>query len=206
MAQAEKYNLNLYERIDRVENVLITILEMMKLPKLETFHEKSIQKTKTLPTRQLVEPICTEIKPYEYDKLDPNARQIRLFELAPMKGIVHDDETINGTLKTYSLDLLMDPMRNDIKSIDLAGLPLKTDPKYWQEYSHRMTNRRTRYGYNALSYTWGEPIMNTKIFIDGRSYLVTKNLKSALSRMSRKKNARTNLWWIDQICSIILHA
>jgi hypothetical protein len=167
MAQRAKSDLNIYEKIDRLENAITAILEKLELPKLETFHDKSTKKAEATTPQQPVEPVKIEIKPYEYEKLDPNARQIRLFELAPLNDSVDDADAITGSLKIYSLGKLQD---------------------------------FTRRGYNALSYTWGEPVMDTKILIDGRSFLITKSLRSALARMSHRKNPQTNLWWIDQIC------
>jgi len=188
MAQRAKSDLNIYEKIDRLENAITAILEKLELPKLETFHNKSTKKAEaTTPQQpetfhdkstkkaeattpqQPLEPVKIEIKPYKYEKLDPNARQIRLFELAPLDDSVDDADAITGSLKIYSLDKL-------------------------QEFEF------TRRGYSALSYTWGEPVMDTMILIDGRSFLITKSLRSALARMSQRKHPRTKLWWIDQIC------
>jgi Heterokaryon incompatibility protein (HET) len=185
MAQPAKSDLNIFEKIDRLENAITAILEKLELPKLETFHDKSTKKAdattpqqpetfhdkstkkaEEVTPQQPVEPVKIEIKPYEYEQLDPNARQIRLFELAPLDDSVDDADALTGSLKIYSLDKL--------------------------QFIGR--------GYNALSYTWGEPVMDTKILIDGRSFLITKSLRSALARISQRKHPRTNLWWIDQIC------
>src|SRR2546423_1242160 len=53
--------------------------------------------------------------------------------------------------------------------------------------------------YEALSYTWGEPIFDQLIQIGRNSHLlVTENLMRALKRLRHHTERRT--LWIDQIC------
>jgi hypothetical protein len=139
MAQRAKSDLNIYEKIDRLENAITAILEKLELPKLETFHDKSTKKAEaTTPQQpetfhdkstkkaeattpqQPVEPVKIEIKPYEYEKLDPNARQIRLFELAPLNDSVDDADAITGSLKIYSLGKLQDFTRRGYSALSYA--------------------------------------------------------------------------------------
>jgi hypothetical protein len=204
MAQQIKPVLHMGARISRLENAIAAILEKLELPELETFYDNPTEKQKAVTPQHSVEPVPVpvniEITPYEYKKLDPNSRQIRLFELTPLNSGINDPGTITGSLKIYSLDQFQDPTRNMPKPIDLSSLPPKTDPRYVEEYKKLRANRRIKFDYNALSYTWGEPVMDTKILVDGKSYLVTKSLRSALAKLSRKKTTGTNMWWIDQIC------
>ncbi|KIW95621.1 uncharacterized protein Z519_04206 [Cladophialophora bantiana CBS 173.52] len=62
--------------------------------------------------------------------------------------------------------------------------------------------------YNAISYRWGEPMMDGRVIVDGHVFRVTQNLESALRQM-RKRAAKEataarasspkTFWWIDQI-------
>jgi hypothetical protein len=69
--------------------------------------------------------------------------------------------------------------------------------------------------FNALSYVWGEPKIDRRIYIDGHLLMIRKNLESAL-RHVREQNvtgrkgysrvAAPRYWWIDQICEFIVKA
>jgi hypothetical protein len=52
--------------------------------------------------------------------------------------------------------------------------------------------------YEALSYCWGDPSVNTTVQCDGGSLHVTKNLKSALLYLRSRTEER--LLWIDALC------
>ena len=45
--------------------------------------------------------------------------------------------------------------------------------------------------YEALSYTWGEPLQNRKVFVNGQKMPVTGNLAAALRRLRRRDEVRT---------------
>jgi len=204
MSRRAKHDLNIYDRLDRIENAISAILEKLKFPDLEEFQHKPALTAAVTDLQQLASSVAVEAKPYVYERLDPQARQIRLLELKPMKGPIGDEETIEGTLRTYSLDMLQSPMRNLPKPIDLSGLPARSDPQLREEYKKQVSNRRTIHDFIALSYTWGEPVMDTPIYVDGKLLVITQSLKNALSRMSRRITAHVDLWWIDQICAQVV--
>lgn len=52
--------------------------------------------------------------------------------------------------------------------------------------------------YEALSYTWGDPLDKTPIFLNGVTFLVTKNLHWALRRL--RHSDETRHIWIDALC------
>jgi Heterokaryon incompatibility protein (HET) len=52
--------------------------------------------------------------------------------------------------------------------------------------------------FECLSYTWGEPIFDHAIILDGSLLPITKNLDSALR--SAQRAAETSLLWVDAIC------
>jgi hypothetical protein len=68
--------------------------------------------------------------------------------------------------------------------------------------------------YAALSYTWGAPIFNGSIILNGKPFPVTSSLESALRAMRLRSKDPTlvqtsswphdgstpTCWWIDQIC------
>ncbi|KAI0599291.1 heterokaryon incompatibility protein-domain-containing protein [Biscogniauxia sp. FL1348] len=53
-------------------------------------------------------------------------------------------------------------------------------------------------GYEAISYTWGDPKITEPIFLDGQSYPVTVNICTAL-RYLRLEDSPRRLW-VDSIC------
>lgn len=57
---------------------------------------------------------------------------------------------------------------------------------------------KARNDYIALSYTWGDPTQTEDISLNGHTYPVTLSLRSALSYLRRKDEARR--FWIDSIC------
>lgn len=57
--------------------------------------------------------------------------------------------------------------------------------------------------YTTLSYTWGKPIMDRPILVDGATLMVTQSLYEALKQLreyQRNGTTSTDFWWIDQIC------
>jgi hypothetical protein len=67
--------------------------------------------------------------------------------------------------------------------------------------------------FNALSYVWGEPEMDRRIYIDGHLLMIPKNLESALrhgreqiapDRQGSSRIAAPRYWWVDQICESIV--
>lgn len=52
--------------------------------------------------------------------------------------------------------------------------------------------------YEALSYTWGDPAVTTKVYCNGQAFCVTMNLHEALCRNRLQTESR--MLWIDAIC------
>lgn len=52
--------------------------------------------------------------------------------------------------------------------------------------------------YEALSYVWGEPVMERSISLDGHPVSITKNLYSALVHIRHEEDARR--LWVDAVC------
>jgi Heterokaryon incompatibility protein (HET) len=52
--------------------------------------------------------------------------------------------------------------------------------------------------YEALSYTWGSPKKTNRILLNGKEFMITENLHTAL-RYFRSRNEHAILW-IDAIC------
>jgi hypothetical protein len=69
-----------------------------------------------------------------------------------------------------------DPITCHLSTIPLSGVPL----------------------FEALSYTWGDPIVRNEIFVDGKSLDITRNLYMALRYLRFEKVPR--VMWIDAIC------
>ena len=53
----------------------------------------------------------------------------------------------------------------------------------------------------ALSYTWGDPTIGREIFVNGHSFMVTKNVDDCLRALRRKQYTQAGWkYWIDAIC------
>jgi len=52
--------------------------------------------------------------------------------------------------------------------------------------------------YDALSYAWGSTLNKKRIELNGKPFLVTENLHSALEHLQGRDQARTI--WIDALC------
>jgi hypothetical protein len=52
--------------------------------------------------------------------------------------------------------------------------------------------------YEALSYTWGDPLDKTPIFMESVTFLITKNLHWALRRL--RHTDKTRHIWVDALC------
>ena len=77
------------------------------------------------------------------------------------------------------------------------------------------TVARLMYGLTALSYTWGPPVFDGCVSLDGCRFPITKSLEAALRqlRFEYKDNAAIEIngrvWgqevyiWVDQICECL---
>jgi hypothetical protein len=52
--------------------------------------------------------------------------------------------------------------------------------------------------FEALSYSWGPPILSSTIFCDGKPWGITPNCEAALRRLRQPQKSR--LVWVDAIC------
>jgi Heterokaryon incompatibility protein (HET) len=66
---------------------------------------------------------------------------------------------------------------------------------------HHMNLDTPTHSYVALSYVWGDPVLNSKrIYINGNlAFLVTTILHSALARL--RSNSKSFFLWVDAICA-----
>jgi Heterokaryon incompatibility protein (HET) len=82
---------------------------------------------------------------------------------------------------------ISEPSRNDIVVPDLS-----------LNFEFQVVSLDDKPVYTAFSYVWGEPSGITPIRVDGRDFLVTKNLGVALQHLQLKDIAPAI--WIDSIC------
>ncbi|KAF2792493.1 hypothetical protein K505DRAFT_219103, partial [Melanomma pulvis-pyrius CBS 109.77] len=102
---------------------------------------------------------------------------------------------------SYRYQKLDDPERQMrvVKVHSFKGYPIRCSMK-------AMTRKKAKNdGYRALSYHWGAPNPKSTIRIDGREFLVQKNLHEFLEHASRMKAKGTKGWttgifWIDAVC------
>lgn len=109
------------------------------------------------------------------------------------------------TMKSQIRILLLHPAKTWNESIKAELKTISLDDPHLLSYS----------SYSALSYTWGAPVFDGSIKLNGCDFSVTKNLEAALRHMRSEAShgdmqanhfaaqlAMTNctIWWIDQIC------
>jgi hypothetical protein len=121
---------------------------------------------------------------YIYTPLDSTKSQIRL-------------------LKLNRAEELSDPLVADLVIVSLDDI---------SEAGRSRTIDVRKYGYTALSYTWGPPVFDGSVLLDGCKFPITKNLEAALSllRFAHRDDFELPIrdvvtgsvyyYWIDQIC------
>jgi hypothetical protein len=99
-------------------------------------------------------------------------------------------------LRLHRAEELSDPLTADLETVGLDDNTIKA----------------LMYGFSALSYTWGPPVFDGLIIVDGHEFPITRSLEKALRqlRYEYKDNAALEingrLWgkecwiWVDQIC------
>lgn len=79
-----------------------------------------------------------------------------------------------------------------------------TDPIQLELMQAPLPHLRERPGYEALSYTWGDPLDTRTITLKDQPFQVTKNLEAALRNMRYKPiygaTSNDRILWIDAIC------
>lgn len=110
---------------------------------------------------------------YEYKKLREPSKQIRLLTLLPSRN--------------YDA-----PVHTRLSSVELVPVHESRDKRF------RATLQLP--SYFAISYVWGPPSQpEARIFVDGVSFKVSKNLEDALRRF-RAYSSTPFRYWIDFIC------
>jgi hypothetical protein len=176
-------DLDLFDKIDRLEDAIGAILEKVDLPSLENFGKKPPGKNE--PAKEAEKVVVKEPEPYSYKELDVELRQIRVLELHPEEK---NSNVLTGSMHYHSFE--------EGDELDSAALDL-LDPDYMSKLT-KLTEGPP--AYNALSYTWGTPVMDSMILIDGQTLPITTSLKEALAVL-RRGQWRSKRWWIDQICT-----
>ncbi|EPE33296.1 Heterokaryon incompatibility protein, putative [Glarea lozoyensis ATCC 20868] len=99
-------------------------------------------------------------------------------------------------LRLHRAEELTDPLTANLETVGLDDNTIKA----------------LMYGFSALSYTWGPPVFDGLILVDGHEFPITRSLEKALRRLryEYKDNAALEingrLWgkecwiWVDQIC------
>ncbi len=91
----------------------------------------------------------------------------------------------------------LDPTKDEIRLLTL--LPAATrDDRIQGSICVACLSNNALPAYNALSYMWGDPRKDHKIWIDNREFLVGRNLYQALGDIKPRQNAL--VVWIDAIC------
>lgn len=102
-------------------------------------------------------------------------------------------------LRIHRAENLSDPLITSLETASLDQDPIQT----------------LMYGFTALSYTWGPPVFDGLVILNGCAFPVTRSLEAALRqlRWSYKDNAALEIngrvWgkecyvWVDQICELL---
>lgn len=88
----------------------------------------------------------------------------------------------------------LDGIRHEIRLLKIAPRSLSDDIEC--NLIHASLDDKPLY--EALSYTWGTPDFSNLISLDGKDFLVTKNLQAALRQIRHQDEER--VVWIDAIC------
>lgn len=89
------------------------------------------------------------------------------------------------------------PLDTDRREIRLASIV----PGRWSEdvcCNLKVVSLIDTPTYEALSYAWGDPFDKTPIFLNGLTFLITKNLHWALRRL--RHSDETRYIWVDALC------
>lgn len=91
------------------------------------------------------------------------------------------------------------PLQVDNRRFRLLALEHSADslaPLYSKLYQVSFDNSNLQY--TALSYTWGDPLVTTSIFVNSTETQVTLNLEAALRYI--RHPSQTVLLWVDALC------
>ncbi|KLU81109.1 hypothetical protein MAPG_00204 [Magnaporthiopsis poae ATCC 64411] len=180
---------NLVERLERQDLAIEAILKRLSMPPLESFNPKP-KVIKPDPVFAKLD--ATKLPAYEYTPLDVSKSEIRILQLKHNGG--DDDGPLLGSLIPVSLE-------GARRAADMTP------------------TGRARNSFTALSYTWGAPVFDGSIIIDGRVLRITSSLERALKQIRKNKNAQLfrnpaysnpvmrqraleqpAYWWVDAVC------
>jgi hypothetical protein len=182
----------MHDKIDRLEDAISAILAKLELPNLESFGISTPIFSKPAPESEKQKPkpiIVKDAEPYQYKALEEDKLEIRVIELDAERDV------LSGTVHHVSLE--------NNKTEEVAAWPDPLDPEYMTKLTAALEVMQRPAGpppYIGLSYTWGEPAMDSAILLDGKKLAITKNLHTALDAL-RKGGWAKKRWWIDQICA-----
>lgn len=90
------------------------------------------------------------------------------------------------------------PDEGDIRLLEVFPHPTGAGRIRCQLHHHLMLFPVQQRDYQALSYEWGTGQRDSLIIIDGKGYLVTEHLQTAI--WSLRRSDRSIFLWIDAIC------
>jgi hypothetical protein len=110
----------------------------------------------------------------------------------------HPVKDTTGRIEGYSYEAFKD---------DLSARPIRLlrlfpaasfDEKIKCELFNTTLDAKNRVGFEALSYTWGDPKITSPITLHGKTHHITKNLEVALRHLRYPERERT--LWVDALC------
>jgi hypothetical protein len=180
-------------RMDRIESALNSILEHLSLPKVAVPHEQT-QSVKSGKAQPGITSISDENDVVHQPKGECNAVQDRVSKY--VYNSLDAAKSQFRVLRVRRAEALSDPLIAELVTVGLDDSSIA----------------RLLYGFVALSYTWGPPVFDGLVLLEGCSFPVTKSLEAALRqlRFSYKDNTAVVIsgktWgqecyvWVDQIC------
>jgi hypothetical protein len=180
-------------RMDRIESALNNVLEQLRLPKVAMPHEQthSVKSSKAQPGK---------------------------ISISGENDVIHqakgDCNTVQDRVSKYIYDSL-DAAKSQFRVLRVRRAEALSDPLIAELLTVGLDDgsiSRLLYGFVALSYTWGPPVFDGLVLLEGCSFPVTKSLEAALRqlRFSYKSNTAVVIsgqsWgqecyvWVDQIC------
>jgi hypothetical protein len=180
-------------RMDRIESVLNNILEHLNLPKVGVpdHRTQSIKSAITQHGNTSINDRDDVVNQAEDDCTIGHGQE-RKYAYSPLDAA----KSQFRVLRVRRAENLMDLLLVELVTVGLDDSSIKS----------------LLYGFVALSYTWGPPVFDGLVMLDGCKFPITKSLEAALrqQRFAYKDNAEIVIsgqsWgqecyvWVDQIC------
>lgn len=173
----------LESRMERIETALNSILEHLRLPVVDVVNEtKPTERDIAVATKAQVPDPTLTAPPDENRK----------YAYAPLDTTKSQFRILN----VRRAEGMSDPLVAELITVGLDD----------------NTVARLMYGITALSYTWGPPVFDGSILLDGCKFQITQSLEAALRQLRFQckdvasieingKNWGQELYiWVDQIC------